>query len=115
MAAEPVFGGIRNNAKTNNRPTWLIRFIVALPRRQGARSTRHPSKGTTSFEPLLPVMGFRWRPDGCAQVIYDPAGVEAPRKETAGSGEALWRFEREGSFNREQCSPDFCLQARCRR
>ncbi len=21
------------------------------------------------------VMGFRWRPDGCAQVIYDPAGV----------------------------------------
>jgi hypothetical protein len=21
------------------------------------------------------VMGFRWRPDGCAQVFYGPAGV----------------------------------------
>jgi hypothetical protein len=21
------------------------------------------------------VMGFGWRPDGCGQVIYDPAGV----------------------------------------
>ena len=25
--------------------------------------------------PSAPVMGFRWRPDGCAQVFYGPAGV----------------------------------------
>ena len=36
-----------------------------------------------------------------------PASESPRRKETAGSGEALWRFGREGSCNREQFSPDF--------
>jgi len=49
------------------------------------------------------VMGFRWRPDGCAQVLPGPAGVwKPPRKETAGNSDALWRFHREGSHGAVQ-------------
>jgi hypothetical protein len=35
--------------------------------------------------------------------------LKAPEEGNRGQREALWRFEREGSFNREQRSPDFCF------
>jgi len=32
------------------------------------------------------LMGFRWRADGCAQVLCGPAASESPEEETAGGG-----------------------------